>query len=130
MTESLNAARANSLSSVLILLDLSAAFDTENHQILLSTLEEKGVVGSAHSLFASYLTGRSYQVVWRGSMSEPRNLTTGVPQGSVLDPLLFSLYTTALSSVIRLHGFSYHCYADDTQLVLSFPLLILNWRHA
>ncbi|XP_068583396.1 uncharacterized protein, partial [Cebidichthys violaceus] len=51
-----------------ILLDLSAAFDTVNHQILLSTLEEMGVSGSALSLFASYLTGRSYQVTWRGAM--------------------------------------------------------------
>ncbi|MEL7079446.1 MAG: reverse transcriptase family protein [Cyanobacteria bacterium J06582_2] len=121
VTESLHAARVNSLSSVLILLDLSAAFDTVDHQILLSTLEEKGVTGSALSLFASYLTGRSYQVTWRGTMSEPRSLTTGVPQGSVLGPLLFSLYTTSLGSVISSHGFSYHCYADDTQLVLSFP---------
>ena len=121
VTESLHAARAHSLSSVLILLDLSAAFDTVDHQILLSTLKEKGVVGSACSLLASYLTGRSYQVTWRGSISKPRSLTTGVPQGSVLGPLLFSLYTTSLGHVIRSHGFSYHCYADDTQLVLSFP---------
>ncbi|XP_068571416.1 uncharacterized protein, partial [Cebidichthys violaceus] len=49
------------------LLDLSAAFDTVNHQILLSTLEEIGISGSALSLFASYLTGRSYQVTWRGA---------------------------------------------------------------
>ena len=121
VTESLRAAGANSLSSVLILLDLSAAFDTVNHQILLSTLEGMGVSGSALSLFASYLTERSYQVTLRGSVSEPRRLTTGVPQGSVLGPLLFSLYTTSLGAVIRSHGFSYHCYADDTQLVLSFP---------
>ncbi|KAK9535963.1 hypothetical protein VZT92_005791 [Zoarces viviparus] len=121
VTESLHAARANSLSSVLILLDLSAAFDTVNHQILLSTLEGMGVSGSALSLFASYLTGRSYQVTWRGAVSEPHMLTTGVPQGSVLGPLLFSLYTTSLGSVIRSHDFSYHCYADDTRLVLSFP---------
>ena len=121
VTESLRCAKARSLSSVLISLDLSAAFDTVNHQILLAILEEVGITGSALNLMASYLSDRFYQVSWRGSLSEPRGVNTGVPQGSVLGPLLFSIYTTSLGSVIRSHGFSYHCYADDTQLFLSFP---------
>ncbi|XP_071211360.1 GDP-fucose protein O-fucosyltransferase 2 isoform X1 [Salvelinus alpinus] len=121
VTEALRTAKANSLSSALILLDLSAAFDTVNHQILLSTLSELGISGAAHAWIASYLTGRSYQVAWRESVSAPRALTTGVPQGSVLGPLLFSLYTKSLGSVISSHGLSYHCYADDTQLIFSFP---------
>ncbi|KAM9394616.1 uncharacterized protein ACWYII_033223 isoform 1-T1 [Salvelinus alpinus] len=121
ITEALRTAKANSLSSALILLDLSAAFDTVNHQILLSTLSELGISGAAHAWIASYLTGRSYQVAWRESVSSPRALTTGVPQGSVLGPLLFSLYTKSLGSVITSHGLSYHCYADDTQLIFSFP---------
>ncbi|KAM9418959.1 uncharacterized protein ACWYII_022362 [Salvelinus alpinus] len=65
VTEALRTAKANSLSSALILLDLLAAFDTVNHQILLSTLSELGISGVAHAWIASYLTGRSYQVVNR-----------------------------------------------------------------
>ncbi|KAK3551838.1 hypothetical protein QTP70_029414, partial [Hemibagrus guttatus] len=121
VTEKLHAARPAKLSPVLILLDLCAAFDTVNHKTLLSTLRSLGICGTAWEWFASYLDGRSYQVTWRGWTSAPRRLSTGVPQGSVLGPLLFSLYTHSLGKAISSHGFSYHCYADDTQLIFSFP---------
>ncbi len=95
VVEALRLARAASKSSILILLELSAAFDTVNHQILLSTLLAKGISGTALQWFES----------WMGEVSKSQHLATGVPQGSVLRPLLFSVYMALLGSVIQKHGF-------------------------
>ncbi len=108
VTEALRQARAGSKSSVLILLYLSAAFDTVNHQILLSTLRKMGISGSALLWFESYLSDRSFRVFWRGDFQKSQLLANGVLQCSVLGPLLFSIHMSSLGLVIQKHGFYYH----------------------
>ena len=107
-------------SLFLVLLDLSAAFDTIDHGKLLSTLHDCiGVADNALRWFASYLRDRSQRTVINGSRSDPSGLTC-VPQGSVLGPLLFTVYILALGNTIMAHDLEYHMYADDTQLYLYF----------
>ncbi len=118
VVEDLRLARMASKSPLITLLYVSAAFDMVNR--LLSTLLRKGISGTALQWFDSYLSDRSFKVSWRGEVSKSQHLATGVPQGSVLGPLLFSVYMASLSSIIQKQGFSYHCYAIDTQLYLSF----------
>ena len=103
--------------SVVILLDLSAAFDTLDHNILINRLTSIGISDTALDWFISYLTDRFYQISINSLISKPRKVTHGVPQGSVLGPLLFNIYLLPLFKIIdKYPTIDYHSYADDIQL--------------
>ena len=100
---------------------MSAAFDTVDHTILLSRLEQKYAVnGTAHQWFASYLKGWSSRVGINGSLSGPVTTDFGLPQGSVLGPLLFTVYSNPICEIARNHSVKYHLYADDSQIYIAF----------
>ena len=105
-----------------VMLDLSAAFDTVNHRCLLSILQELGVGGSVLHWFQSYLECRQQQINIHGTYSDTKELKCGVPQGSVLGPILFNIYTSSLGRLLRQHLPQYHLYADDSNLYLCRKL--------
>ena len=109
-------------SVVLILLDLSAAFDTIDQHMLLDRLKSYfKLSGNVLNWFKSYLTERTQSVIINNfNMSETNVLRFGVPQGSVLGPLLYTLYTKPLCDLIESFDIDFHMYADDTQLYCPF----------
>ena len=106
---------------MLVLLDLSAAFDTIDHPILLHRLEHIfGIKGKSLAWVASYFANRSQTVCIRNEQSDPVLMRYSVPQGSVLGPKFYVMYTKPVGAICAKHGLGHHFYADDSQLYFSF----------
>ena len=117
VTDDIYEALENSELVFLVLLDYSKAFDCANHRLILAKLKAAGFGADALSWIFSYLNGRQQKVVTGEVESSWQNVFNGVPQGSVLGPLLFTVLVSDLRDAIK-RG-RYHMYADDTQLYYS-----------
>ena len=97
-----------------VFLDLKKAFDTVNHEILLSKLSLHGVKGTANAWFQSYLSNRTQVCQVNGKLSPSRSIITGIPQGSILGPLLFLIYVNDFPNCLT--NAECDMFADDTQI--------------
>ncbi len=131
-TETLNVAFTDTLLeamdkkqiSIVVFIDLSKAFDSIEHDILLEKISRLGVSPAAHEWFKSYLADRSQYVRIGTTTSTTAPLTHGIPQGSVLSPFLFNIYTDSLPSIPEFCNLE--SYVDDSKEYLSFSLPILD----
>ena len=118
--------------TLFVLLDLSAAFDTVDHVIFLRALGNPGIGGTVIEWYGSYLSGSGQRISVRGCTSERFNLDCGVPQGSCLGPLLFSIYTSSLLSIVQDLLPTVHCissmYLSAQQMRMVSLMLLRLWR--
>ena len=113
----------------LVLLNLSLAFDTIDHFLLLQRLEDySGIKETALEWIRSYITSRTQKVSVGNSRSPLVTLIFSVPQRSVLEPILFTLYTCPLGPICKKHHVIYHLYTDDQQIYLSFKLVKTGYK--
>ena len=117
ITEKIREALDNNNFACGIFIDLQKAFDTVNHYILLQKLNHYGIRGVANAWFKSYLSNRTQYVSINGFESNTKNIHIGVPQGSVLGPLLFLIYINDLNVAINYS--TVHHFADDTNLLIT-----------
>ncbi len=111
----------NHLAAVLVLLDLTVAFDTVDHDILISTLETHiGVVGKALDWFKFYLSSQHQSVYINGTKFDTKELRSGIPQGSIFSPDLLVIYSLPFADLIHKHHVPFHFFADDGQLYIIF----------
>jgi hypothetical protein len=121
--DSIYTAADKSQPTLLVSLDLSAAFDTIDHSVLLSRLNTSfGVCGATLAWLTSYLSGRSQVVRIGSSTSSTVTLDLGVPQGSVLGPILFSSFISPIGQITASFNISHQQYADDTQLYIPLSV--------
>ena len=114
----------------ILLLDLSAAFDTLDHSILEKRLLGLGIEKLAHNWIMSYIKEISFSVKISEHYSTPRFLDTGIPQRSVLGSLLFLIYIKPLSNIIKkFSGIKYHIYADDIIIQTIVLIYVMNCHH-
>ena len=108
-------------AAMLVLLDLSVAFDAVEVETLISTLSNYfGVTYLAAKWFQSYMSNRFFKVQIKDKSSNWIQFQSGVPQGLVLGPLLFSIYTALIEAILKKHGVFYHKSADDLQIYVVF----------
>lgn len=120
VTDDIRLAMDKRLVTILLLFDFSKAFDSVNHKILLQKLRLLGFSPTALAWISSYLSGRLQKTLCSGIFSDPVAVTCGVPQGSVLGPLLFSIFVHDISKTLNFS--KYHIYADDLQIYFHSSL--------
>lgn len=120
ITNDLLSSTLTGTSSLVVALDLSSAFDCVDHGKLLTRLtDDFGICDLAHDWISSYLHGRTQFIQVEEARSQIGDLTVGVPQGSVLGPLLFTAYVAPVSRLISSYGIKHMSYADDFTLYVN-----------